>query len=210
MNTRSWKSFSSVALFAVALGTVAGCAAGGEPSTTTEPEIVAPPAVTPPVVTPEAPKNPTGSGQTVSAKIDNSTGGAVALPDGTTVVVPAGALPAGVDTITVTSAPEAAPAEYTASSPLFVFGPDGTVFLKPLAISMPVTFPAGESASDLTILWSRANADGFDIVPTTFAPVAGSSSSYIASAEVTHFSKGFCGLKFKADPHPKKDPYADK
>ena len=106
MNTRSWKSFSSVALFAVALTAVAGCAVAGEPSGTNEPQIVAPP---PPAATPAAPSNPTGSGETISAKIDNSTGGAVALPNGTTIVVPAGALPAGVDTITVTSAPEAAP-----------------------------------------------------------------------------------------------------
>lgn len=155
-----------------------------------------------------APKsNPAGTGETVSTHVDNATGGTVALPNGTTIDVPPGALPPGVDTITVTSATAAAPAEYAAASPVYVFGPDGTVFLKPLTISMPLTVPAGTDASSLTILWSRANADGFDMIPSQFLPVAGSSTDFIASGEVTHFSEGFVGVKYTTDPHPAKDAY---
>ena len=209
MNTRSWKSFSSVALFAAAFSTVVGCSLAGEPSGTSEPPVITqPPVAEPPVAQPTA--NPAGTGETKSVTIDNAVGGSVGLPNGTSISVPPGALPPGVDTITVTSAPEAAPSEYTATSPMYVFGPEGTVFLKPLKVTLPLTVPAGESLSNLTIYWSRASAEGFDIVPSEFVPVAGSDKKFIATAEITHFSRGFCGKKFKQDPHPAKDPYADK
>jgi hypothetical protein len=154
------------------------------------------------------PANPTGSGEKVSQKIDNKTGGSVELKDGTKIEVPPDALPPGVEEITVTSAPEPAPAEYKSVSPKFVFEPEGTVFLKPLKVSFPVTIPEGTSTDKLTVLWSRHNAEGFDMVPTQF--VAGADAkSFTAIAEVTHFSFGFCGEKYEptADPHPVADPY---
>jgi hypothetical protein len=91
---------------------------------------------------------------------------------------------------------------------VFVFGPDGTVFLKPLKISLPLTLPAGKSVSDMTILWSRAHGDGFDMIPSEITAVSGSTTSFIATGSVTHFSEGFCGVKYETDPHPSTDPYA--
>lgn len=157
--------------------------------------------------TPATPVNPKGSGETVAVKIDNSKGGEVALSDGTKIEVPAGALPEGVEEISVTSSPEAAPAEYKTVSPVFVFGPDGTVFLKPLKVTLPFTAPPGTDTTKLTVLWSRPSGPGFDMVPTQFSA---SSTGYSAAAEVTHFSQGVVGEKFTTDPNPAKDPYADK
>lgn len=152
--------------------------------------------------------NPSGTGETVSVSIDNSVGGTVALADGTHLDIPAGALPPGVDTLTITSSTTGAPAEYSSLTPMFTFGPDGTVFLSPITVTVPVTVAAG-GTSGLAILWSRARGPGFDILPTTFTAVSGSSTQYTATAAVTHFSRGFCGAKFSTDPHPSKDPYME-
>lgn len=156
----------------------------------------------------KAAANPKGTGETVSQKIDNATGGAIELKDGTKIEVPAGALPEGVEEIKVTSSPEAAPAEYKVVSPKFVFEPSGTVFLKPLKVSFPVTIPDGMTTDKLTVLWSRHEGPGFDMVSTTFAPGA-NPKSFTAIAEVNHFSDGFVGEKYDAnsDPHPFQDPY---
>jgi hypothetical protein len=91
---------------------------------------------------------------------------------------------------------------------MFVFEPDGTVFLKPVKVSIPVTLRAGVSASELTILWSRSQGEG--MVPTALTPIAGSPTELLAVGEVRHFSRGFCGLKYTTDPNPTPDPYADK
>ena len=148
-----------------------------------------------------------GSACKVSVKIDNEKGGQVELSDGTKIDVPPGALPPDVDTITVTSSLEPAPSEYKTVSPVFVFEPAGTVFLKPLQVTLPISMSQGlDSTSKLTILWSRHRADGFDMIPTTFAL---SSSAVTAVGEVTHFSKGMVGEKYVVDPHPAPDPYAD-
>jgi hypothetical protein len=156
----------------------------------------------------KAAENPKGTGETVSQKIDNSTGGSIELKDGTKIEVPPGALPEGVEEIKVTSSSEPAPAEYKVVSPKFVFEPSGTVFLKPLKVSFPVTIPDGMTTDKLTVLWSRHEAAGYDMVPSTFAP-GSDPKSFTAIAEVNHFSEGFVGEKYEpaADPHPFQDPY---
>jgi hypothetical protein len=154
--------------------------------------------------------NPSGNGETVSAKIDNAAGGTVELSNGTKIEVPAGALPPGVDTITVTSSMEPAPVEYKTASPVYTFGPEGAVFAKPLKVSIPMRLPAGKSLSEMSMLWSRSRGDGFDMVPTEFVadPSIGG-SAFVAIGEVTHFSKGMCAEKFVVDPRPVADAYAD-
>lgn len=193
--------FSAVAFLALGLSGVAGCAYDSEPER-------AAPAKRP--LSAPARANPIGSGETLSVKIDNATGGTVALPNGTQLEVPPGALPPGVETIAITSSSEPAPAVYAAASPMYVFEPDGTVFLKPIKVSIPVTLPAGVTASELTLLWSRSQGNGYDMVPSTLSPIAGSATELLAVGEVTHFSTGFIGLKFTTDPNPTPDPYADK
>lgn len=198
------RTISRARLAFIALGLVVatGCGVGTEPTTNDKPPLNAAAAPAP------AKANPTGTGEKISVKIDNATGGKVELPNGTSLDVPPGALPPGVDTITITSSPDPAPADYAAASPVYVFGPDGTVFLKPVKVSMPVTVKAGESVSDLTVFWSRISSDGFDMVPSELLPIGGSSSEFLAVGEVTHFSLGFCGTKFTTDPRPTPDPYA--
>lgn len=157
---------------------------------------------TEPAKAPLPPSNPAGTGEKVSVTIDNETGGEVELSDGTKVEVPPGALPPEVDTISVTSSPEPAPSEYQTVSPVFIFEPSGTVFLKPLKVTLPLASKDADT-SELTILWSRQRDEGFDMIPTTFL------GSGVAEGEVTHFSKGMVAKKYVVDPHPAPDPYAD-
>jgi hypothetical protein len=151
--------------------------------------------------------NPTGTGETKTVAIDNTVGATIALSDGAAITVPAGALPAGVDAITITSSTSAAPADYAVVSPVYAFGPEGTVFLAPVSISFPVAF-SGTDTSDLTVLWSRQRSDGYDMVPTTFTAVDGKPGQFVAAAAVTHFSSGMVGHKYTSDPRPSTDPYA--
>ena len=188
------KAFARVLLSTVIFASVAACAAGREPAASSESD-----------VRPRAP-NPTGTGETVSKTIDNGTGGTIELSDGTEIDVPPGALPPGVDTITVTSSPSPAPAEYVAFSPVYEFGPEGTVFLKPLVVSIPSSLPSSTDRTKLTVLWSRMRGDGFDMVPTQIVDQDG---RLAAKGEVTHFSQGLLGEKFVDDPRPAEDPYAD-
>ncbi len=186
----TWKSLTAVAVMAVGLSAFTGCSSDDSGTPATKP-------------------NPTGTGEVATKKIDNSTGGVVQLSGGTAVDVPPGALPPGVETITVESSTTPAPSEYAAQSPVYVFGPDGTVFLKPLKVTIPVSFPAGTNKADMTVLWSRlAGQEGFDMVASEFTAVPGSTTDFLASGMVTHFSKGFCGRKFTKDPNPTPDPYA--
>lgn len=197
-----FSTFSTAAMAALVL-TLAACSVETTP-TDRVPASAAPKKS--PIDAPAA--NPSGSGETTSVVIDNATGGQVALSDGTRLDIPAGALPPGVDTITVTSSTAPAPTEYRTVAPIYVFGPDGTVFLKPVTISFPVTVPAGTSTADLTILWSRPRGQaGFDMVPATFTPTGSGTSTYVVSGEVNHFSEGTCGHEFADDPHPTVDPY---
>jgi hypothetical protein len=223
-----WTTIGSAALMAIALAGAAGCALDGSPAagagtpgaaapgTPASPAASAPPAeglanpqrpdvptAAPPVIV----ANPAGDGSTVTVAIDNSVGGTIQLAGGTALTVPAGALPAGVDSITITSSMDPAPSDYHAVTPMFVFGPNGAIFLKPLTVSMPVTLQDRASTADFTILWSRPRTDGFDMLPTTFAPVSG--NQFIATASVNHFSRGMCGEKYSVDPRPSKDPYGE-
>jgi hypothetical protein len=210
--TSNMKSASSMACIGIALIALAACGSSSDPSNNQAPAVVPPgsDAAVAPSKTDSANTNPLGTGATITVHIDNTTGGVVALPDGATIDVPAGALPPGVDSISVTSAPEPAPAEYKALSPVYVFGPDGTVFLKPLTVSIPLTVNGAWTIEELTMLWSRSRGDGFDMLPTQFVPGPASDSSFLGSAQVRHFSSGFCGPKFTTDPHPVTDPYAGK
>jgi hypothetical protein len=192
------RTITSAAFLALAVIGAAGCAVNGAPNASEQEQIAAPK------------ENPKGTGEKTTAKIDNSTGGKVELPGGATLDVPAGALPPGVEEITVTSSPEAAPVEYKAVSPVLVFEPEGTVFLKPLKITMPVTVPTGTSTAELTVLWSRTGVEGFDMLPTEFTLVDAKSGSHSATAEATHFSRAFCGRRYTTDPFPPADPYAGK
>ena len=57
---------------------------------------------------------------------------------GVVLTIPAGALPSDT-TISITEDADPVPSGYTALSSLYSFGPDGTVFLKPVTVSFPLT-----------------------------------------------------------------------
>jgi hypothetical protein len=107
-------------------------------------------------------------------------GGTVSLDGGASVQVPAGAVAADT-TLTIARSDDAAPAG--ALSPLFVFGPDGTSFAKPVTVTIPVN--AGATSG--SIYWTKAGSTtAYETVATSFAAGA-------ASGQVTHFSRGFVG-----------------
>ncbi len=211
-----WMKGSAVAVFALGMFACSSPSVG-LPSSSSGDDVTPPATETP--STPSTPKdpakdgpkvqgtNPIGSGETKSVAVDNAVGATIELSDGTKIEIPAGALPSDNLVISVTSSTQPAPGEYSAISPLFVFGPDGTVFSAPVHVSFPVTVPVNKAPADLTVLWSRLNAVGYDIVPTTFSGIA--DGKYLATAEVTHFSTGFCGEKYSTDPHPNQDPYQE-
>jgi hypothetical protein len=119
--------------------------------------------------------------QTVGAS-----GGSVTA-QGVELTIPAGALPGDTQiTITPTSAP--IPSGYTGLSQLYTFGPDGTVFKKPVTVSFTLT----STGTAPTVYWSNASG-GFDTLATT-------TISNGVSASVTHFSQGFVAEQRENEP----------
>jgi len=109
-----------------------------------------------------------------------ATGGVIELAGDVKLEVPAGAL-GTEETISISQSDSAAPAEHVPLSPLFDFGPDGITFAQPVSVTLAFTGPGDNPA----IYWSTADG-GFEALPTT---IAGSK----ATAQVTHFSRGFVG-----------------
>jgi hypothetical protein len=121
---------------------------------------------------------PAGTGNTNNQTVGTS--GGTVEGSGATVTVPQGAL-ANDTSISVASSKEATPSGAAAYSPVFVFGPDGTNFAIPVTVKLPFTGDASKAA----IFWSKA--DGmFEKLSTTAA-------GGTATAQVSHFSKGFVG-----------------
>ncbi|MFK7987731.1 MAG: hypothetical protein AB8I08_17070 [Sandaracinaceae bacterium] len=108
------------------------------------------------------------------------TGGTVAL-DGFELVVPAGALSAATD-ITVTVSNTLAPPAFTGFSPVYEFGPAGTVFDAPVTVRIPFD---GDSET-ATVFWTAAGSDRYVALPTEVI------DGY-AEVQATHFSSAFVG-----------------
>jgi hypothetical protein len=104
-------------------------------------------------------------------------GGTVTAP-GVSLDIPAGALPSNT-MITVTNV-GGVPAGYVGLSPLFQFGPEGTVFQQPVTVHFTLS-----GGTDPAVFWSNAQG-GYDELTTT-------TTATTASATVMHFSRGFCG-----------------
>jgi ZU5 domain len=120
----------------------------------------------------------TTTSKTMASQSVGATGGSLSLADGTKLVIPAGALTT-TSTITIGKSTSAVPAGYNAESALYVFGPSGLTFAKPVAVTLPVN--AG--ASSPSVYWSNPSG-GFD-------ELGGTASTGAISASVTHFSEGF-------------------
>jgi len=120
--------------------------------------------------------SPDATQPTVS-QVVGASGGSVAAT-GLTLTIPQGAL-ADSTTITVQNV-GTAPQGYVGLSPMFQFGPDGTEFSQPVTVGFQIS-----GGTNPAVFWSNAQG-GFDELPTT-------TTSTTATAQVTHFSRGFCG-----------------
>src|SRR5438552_14606370 len=91
---------------------------------------------------------------TSAMMVIGNTGGTVSTPAGASIVIPAGAL--SKDTmISITATSTIPPANFgTAVGVNYLFGPSGTLFLKPVTMNLPFgDLPAGvDPAKDLQIL----------------------------------------------------------
>jgi hypothetical protein len=110
-----------------------------------------------------------GGGQTIGAS-----GGTVSK-SGVTLTIPAGALSA--DTA-ITVATTTAPPGYTLASAAYVFGPAGTIFAKPVTVSIPLA-----AVEEARLFWSNTSG-GFD-------DLGGTVSGTTLTGKVMHFSIGF-------------------
>jgi hypothetical protein len=119
-----------------------------------------------------------GAGGGASGQIVGTSGGTV-TQNGVTLVIPAAAL--NVNT-TITVVTSTAPSGYTLASSAFQFGPSGTTFSQPVAVTIPLT----QSAPGAHVFWSNASG-GFD-------DIGGTVSGMGVTANVTHFSIGFAAL----------------
>ena len=107
-------------------------------------------------------------------------GGVVSAAGGPSVTIPPGALPAQT-TITIEETALATPDGALTS--VYRFGPDGTVFAKPVTVAFPVA--TGISAA--SVYWSRPGS------PTVYDALDAEVTAGKATASVTHFSLGFAG-----------------
>lgn len=124
----------------------------------------------------------------VSMRIDSS-GGTVSAPDGAGVEVPADAIEEAID-ISITTYESVAdmPAEYHSSLVgaygVADFGPDGTVFEKPVRITIPSPHPLNPGDEYALFMWDEE--DGAWQETEFIAKVDPNGTSY--SADVTHFT----------------------
>ncbi|MCA2980577.1 MAG: hypothetical protein INH41_07445 [Myxococcaceae bacterium] len=126
---------------------------------------------------PPAASNPAGSGKSETKRFD-AAGGSLTL-EAVTLTVPPNAL--GGVSVSVTSSPNPAAANYTAFTPVFVFEPVGTT----LGVPATVEFDLGAAqAKEPVVYWTRPGTSVFERQPTT---VSGAK----VSARVSHLGSGF-------------------
>lgn len=123
------------------------------------------------------------AGEQFAAATIGFDGGSLANDAGVTLDLPRGAIDSDTE-VTVSAAPP--PAELQdagALSPVYSFGPDGTVFAKPVIVRLPL--PQG--VTQASIYWSQADGGpGFDNIGGTI--VNGG-----IEAEIVHFSEAYVG-----------------
>jgi hypothetical protein len=111
-----------------------------------------------------------------------ASGGSIAVA-GLTLTVPAGAL-ATDQAISVARTGAQVPQGYQALSPVYRFEPEGLVFAQP--VSVAVDF-AGTAAQTPALFWSVPGGE-YERLEATIAGTR-------LTAEVTHFSTGFAGVR---------------
>ncbi len=119
-----------------------------------------------------------GTGGSAGGQAVGTSGGSVTQA-GVMLDIPANALST---TTMITVATTTAPVGYTLASAAYQFGPSGTTFAQPVAVTIPLTVVT----TGVHVFWSNAGG-GFDDVGGT---INGSS----ITANVSHFSTGFCAV----------------
>lgn len=115
----------------------------------------------------------------------DANGGVVENPavPGVVVTVPPGAVDTTTPiTVSVAAAPEPPPAGVEVLSPVYEFGPAGTVFADVVDVEVPV--PPGQEGKKLGLYWSKHLAPGYDFV-------GGVMKDGKIKAKVLHLSDGF-------------------
>ena len=130
----------------------------------------------------EACSSPSGGGKDGNGGKDGGvhvvgTSGATVTIGGVTLDVPANAV--GADT-PIAVASTTTPSGYAPVSAVYQFGPAGTTFAQPVAVTIPLT----TATPDAHLFWSNA-AGGFD-------DLGGTVTGMTLTGYVTHFSIGFC------------------
>jgi hypothetical protein len=116
-----------------------------------------------------------------------ASGGTVTAPDGTTVVIPAGAL---AEDVTITIMPNPFAPALTQAQPLAVahlFGPEGQKFLKPISVTVefdPSSLPPGATAQGVSVYTAPSNSNFYQTLPTTVTD----------STHVTARTSEFCNM----------------
>jgi hypothetical protein len=133
---------------------------------------------------------------TVSMNITAS-GGSVKTTDGTSVVVPAGAV---IDStaITISGEPNAITVgDVVLVGPAYRFGPEGTQFAVPVTVTLaydPSKLPAGTSAADVEVMTAPVGSTAFVVLPTTIVDATH------VTADTSHFSDFVATAKKKKAP----------
>ena len=109
-------------------------------------------------------------------------GGSVTTPAGAVVTIPFGAVDRPI-TVTVQTGTAPAPDGVGAVSPLYQFGPEGTVFAKPVTVSLPL--PRG--VTDASVYWSKLGST------TEFEAIGGTIANGFITVETAHFSLAVIG-----------------
>jgi len=123
----------------------------------------------------------------MTSQVVGAAGGTVTADDGTTVVVPPGALS---DDVTITIETNAYAPTLTQAQSLAVahlFGPEGQRFMKPVSVTLefdPTALPPGATATGVSVYSAPANSNFFQALPTTLAD----------SVHVTGTTTQFCNM----------------
>ena len=112
----------------------------------------------------------------VSRRVIGAAGGTVRAPGGLTLSIPTFALEEN-QTVTVTQTSAVGPAGQL--SPVYRFAPEGTVFARPVTVTLPFT----GDASHARLFWTKLNSREFE-------NVGGEAVGNTIVAQVTHFSAG--------------------
>jgi hypothetical protein len=111
-------------------------------------------------------------------------GGTIALGDGTRLDIPPGAL-AGTQTITARPVEVIPPPDLDVVGPVYLFGPEGLQFQKPIRITLafdPSLVPAGSFSEDIVIFTAPANTTQYSDLGTRML------DDTHVRAETMHFS----------------------